>query len=160
MLFVFGTTGSTSSAAWGQSVWVVCCCCCCYEQSDLCGVCSVPEVHVRQGTSVHLTRSSLEGDDPTRLSCLFHHLVFWEEESVLCKLFILAHVRESEAWMDNGSTVWRCLCVILARLPTFINKLCKYWDHVTRIGGGCVTGEKIQVKQALLGLNRWHHLLD
>lgn len=39
-------------------------------------VCTVPEVDVKQGVSVHLTRSSLEGHDTTRLSCLFHHVVF------------------------------------------------------------------------------------
>lgn len=39
-------------------------------------VCTVPEIHVKLGARVHLTRSSLEGDDTTRLSCLFHHLVF------------------------------------------------------------------------------------
>lgn len=31
---------------------------------------------VPQGARVHLTRSSLEGDDTTWASCLFHHFVF------------------------------------------------------------------------------------
>lgn len=85
----------------------------------------VPEVHVKRGTRVHLTRSSLEGHDTTRLSRLLHHLVFWEPG--LCKVFMLLHVRENACMTDNGSTVRGCLSVILASLPTFINRLCKYW---------------------------------
>lgn len=74
IVFVFGTTDPTWSVARGVCVSELCVVV--VINSHTCvgkGPLAVPEVNVIQGARVHLTRSSLERDDTSRLSCLFHH---------------------------------------------------------------------------------------
>lgn len=80
---------------------------------------------VPQGARVHLTRSSLEGDDTTWASCLFHHFVFWEH---ICKLFISCSRLLRTSTGQTMAPQPESVCVLsLLRLPTVNNKLCKYW---------------------------------
>lgn len=80
---------------------------------------------VPQGARVHLTRSSLEGDDTTWASCLFHHFVFWEH---ICKLFISCSRLLRTSTGQTMAPQPESVCVLsLLRLPTVNNRLCKYW---------------------------------